>query len=416
MTASEQPLHWVVNPNADRHSGTDSLDVILPEGAAQAARRFHRGISGFRFSPLKGLSALAEMLGLGGLSTKDEAMRLSLSSFKVLGGSFAIYKVLQQKLGLETRELTFDELISDEIRERIGPITFATATDGNHGRGVAWAANKLRQPCVIYVHSKTSRARVEAIESHGARVEIIDGTYDDAVRQITADADSNGWQVVSDTSWDGYEEIPIWIMQGYTTLFSEAQEQLAAQGVVKPTHLFIQAGVGALAASGVAFYHRIFGTEAPITVIVEPAQAACLLQSARAGDGQPRHFAGDLNTIMAGLACGDPSPIAWRLLWDRANAFVSVPDYVAAKGMRVYGVPLEGDPPVISGESGAVTLGAVMFIMEAPEGRELRQALDLGPESHVLLVNSEGNTDPDYFRQVVWEGGNAVPDSYRYRR
>ncbi|MCP4202981.1 MAG: diaminopropionate ammonia-lyase [bacterium] len=386
----------------------------MPDGALEAAREFHRQIPGFRYSPLKGLSGLAGMLGLGGLWVKDEAERLSLSSFKVLGGSFAIYKFLARRLARETGDLTFAELTSAESRERLGEITFATATDGNHGRGVAWAASKLGQRSVVYVHSKTSRARIKAIENHGARVEIVDGTYDDAVRKIDRDAKRNGWQVISDTSWEGYEEIPIWIMQGYTTLFSEAQEQMAAQGLVRPSHVFIQAGVGALAASCVGFYHRVLGGDAPTCVVVEPSQAACLLKSARVGDGRAHHFPGDLDTIMAGLACGDPSPIAWDLLWDRADVFAAVPDYVAAKGMRVFGVPLDGDPAVISGESGAVTLGALMFAMEAPEGAALKRHLGLGADSQVLLVNSEGNTDPDYFRRVVWEGVNAVPEEHRY--
>jgi diaminopropionate ammonia-lyase len=412
----EKPLDWVANPNPSRGASTASLDAILPAAALRTSRDFHRQIPGYRYSPLKGLSQLAAMLGLGGLWVKDEAERLSLSSFKVLGGSFAIYKFLKKRLGLEGQELTFAELISPATKERLGDITFATATDGNHGRGVAWAATKLGQRSVVYVHSKTSEARVRAIESHGARVEVVDGTYDDAVRKVDRDARRNGWQVISDTSWERYEEIPTWIMRGYTTSFSEAQEQLAAQGLVRPSHVFIQAGVGALAASCVSFYHRLFGKDAPICVVVEPSRAACLLESARAGDGKPHNFAGDLDTIMAGLACGDPSPIAWDLLWDRADVFAAVPDYVAAKGMRVFGVPLGDDPVVISGESGAVTLGALMFAMESSQGAALKRHLDLGPASQVLLLNSEGNTDPEYFRRVVWEGVNAVPDEHRYRK
>ena len=413
--AVEKPLQWTVNRRAVDCDPTAVLDRIMPQGVIQEARGFHRQIPDFRSSPLKGLGNLAAMTGVGGIWVKDEAQRLDLNSFKVLGGSFAIYRFLRQRLGIEDRELTFAELTSGEVRERLGPITFATATDGNHGRGVAWAASTLKQKSVIYVHSKTSEARIRAIAGQGAEVKVIDGTYDDAVRQITLDAQENGWQVISDTSWEGYEEIPIWIMQGYTTLFSEAQEQLAAQGLVKPTHLFVQAGVGALAAAGIAFYHRLLGAEAPVCVVVEPTEAACLLLSARSGDGEPRHFPGELDTIMAGLACGDPSPVAWQLLWDCADAFVASPDYVAAKGMRVFGVPLDGDPPVISGESGAVTLGALMFLMESSEGAPLREELGLGPGSQVLLINSEGNTDPDYFRRVTWEGDNAVPEEFRFR-
>jgi len=412
---SEPPLDWLLNKHAASCAGSDSVAGLMPAGIAREARAFHRQIPDFKQSPLKGLTRLAGMLGLGGLWVKDEAVRLSLNSFKVLGGSFAIYRYLLQRLGVEGRSVSFAELTSSETKAKLGAITFAAATDGNHGRGVAWAASKLGQRSVIYVHEKTSPARINAIKCYGADVRIVKGTYDDAVRQAGADAEANGWQVISDTSWEGYEEIPTWIMQGYTTLYAEAQEQLTGQGITKPTHLFVQAGVGALAASGIAFYHALFGAEAPTCVVVEPSKAACLLASARQGDGWPQHFGGDLDTIMAGLACGDPSPVAWDLLWSCADAFVACPDYVAAKAMRVYSVPLEGDPIVISGESGAVTLGALMYIMEHEAGASLREQLGLTAESQVLLVNSEGNTDPEYFRRIVWEGADAVPEEYRHR-
>jgi len=240
----------------------------------------------------------------------------------------------------------------------------------------------------------------------------VDGNYDDAVRQVYQDAQRNGWEVVSDTSWEGYEDIPKWVMQGYTTMLSEAQEQLAAQGLSQPTHIFVQAGVGSLAAATIGFYHNLFG-ESIQTCVVEPTRAACLYRSALAEDGLPHMVEGDLNTIMAGLACGEPNPIAWKILRDRANYFAICPDYVAAMGMRIYGIPLRGDPPVISGESGAVTLGALMYIMQHASAREFREQLGLGFDSQVLLINSEGNTSPDDFRYVVWEGGIPVPEEYK---
>lgn len=410
----EKPLDWMVNERASGEQGTRSLDRILPVGPPDVARGFHNQIPGFRSSPLAGLSNLASMLGLGGIWVKDEALRLDLNSFKVLGGSYAIYRYLERKLGSATGKLTFDELTGSEVRDRLGSITFATATDGNHGRGVAWAAQVLGQRAVIYVHSKTTTARIRAIEDHGGEVKIIEGTYDDAVRRIEHDASKHGWQIISDTSWEGYEEIPTWIMQGYTTLFAEAEEQLAEAGAGGPTHVLVQGGVGALAAAAVGYYRRSRTDSSPVCIVVEPTKAACLLASARIGDGKPHTFAGELDTIMAGLACGEPSPLAWDLLWDHTDAFVAVPDYVAAKGMRVFGVPLDGDPTVISGESGAVTLGTLMFLMEAPEGKRLRDAVGFDAASQVLLVNTEGDTDPDYFRRVVWEGANAVPEKYRW--
>lgn len=411
---SVQPIEWVKNPRARTIATSEAVDNNFPRGIFEQTRSFHRQIPGYQISPLRNLSSLAAMIGVGGIWVKDESVRLSLNSFKVLGGSFAIYSFIKNQLGLEGKDLSFGQLISDETRAKLGDLTFATATDGNHGRGVAWAADKLNCRAVIYVHKDTSQARIDAIAGYGADVRVVDGTYDDAVRQASVDADANGWQVISDTSWEGYEDIPKWVMQGYTTMFSEAQEQLAGQGMVKPTHVFVQGGVGALAAATVGFYTSRFGQDRPTTVVVEPATAECLLESARIGDGQPHAVGGDLQTIMAGLACGEPSPIAWGVLWDCVDAFLASPDYVAAKGMRVYATPLAGDPFVVSGESGAVTLGALMFVAEYPQFAEIKDYLGLGPDSQVLLINSEGNTDPDEFRRVVWEGADSVPREYRW--
>ncbi|MPN48422.1 Diaminopropionate ammonia-lyase [bioreactor metagenome] len=183
-------------------------------------------------------------------------------------------------------------------------------------------------------------------------------------------------------------------------------------GLVKPTHLFIQAGVGALAASVIGFYHALFGQDAPKCIVVEPDEAPCIFESALADDGKPHSVTGALDTIMAGLACGDPSPIAWEILNKNADAFIKVPDYVAAKGMRIYATPLSGDPLIISGESGAVTLGAFASIMQYPELEDLRKALELDENSQVLFINTEGNTDPVHFRQIIWEGANPVPKEH----
>jgi diaminopropionate ammonia-lyase len=409
---SEQPIQWTKNRFKAPLKADTSIQGILPAELPRKIRGFHRQLPGYRMSPLKGLSNLAVKLGLGGIWVKDESARLDLRSFKVLGGSYAIYKLLQKRLGVEGQELTFADLTGGPLREKLGDITFAAATDGNHGRGVAWSAAQMGFRSVIYVHKLTSQGRIQAIENSGARVVVVDGNYDDAVRQVYQDAQRNGWEVVSDTSWEGYEDIPKWVMQGYTTMLSEAQEQLAAQGLSQPTHIFVQAGVGSLAAATIGFYHNLFGDSIQ-TCVVEPTKAACLYRSALAEDGLPHVVEGDLDTIMAGLACGEPNPIAWEILKDRADYFAICPDYVAAMGMRVYGVPLRGDSPVISGESGAVTLGALMYIMQHAGAREFREQLGLGFDSQVLLINSEGNTSPDDFRYVVWEGGIPVPEEYK---
>ena len=410
---SEKPIQWTKNKFKIPFQADIQLETMLPDGLPRKIRGFHRQLPGYRMSPLKGLSNLAAKLGLGGIWVKDESARLDLRSFKVLGGSYAIYKLIQKRLGLEDQELTFADLTDGSTKEKLGDITFAAATDGNHGRGVAWSAAQMGFKSVIYVHKLTSQGRIRAIEKSGARVVVVNGNYDDAVRQVYADAQQNGWEVVSDTSWEGYEDIPKWVMQGYTTMFSEAQEQLAGQGLSKPTHVFIQAGVGSLAAATIGFYTNLFGEDNIRTCVIEPTKAACLYRSALADDGRPHTVEGDLDTIMAGLACGEPNPIAWDILKDRADYFAICPDFVAAMGMRVYGVPLRGDPHVISGESGAVTLGALMYIMQHSTGRDFCEELGLGHNSQVLLINSEGNTSPDDFRYVVWEGGIPVPEEHR---
>ena len=414
MSTYERPIEWVANSRAADIATSAAVKNVFPDGVFERARRFHRQIPGYRPSPLRNLSNLAAMLSIGGVWVKDESQRLNLNSFKVLGGSFAIYQFIRSQLGLDGEDLTYDELVSEATRAKIGDITFATATDGNHGRGVAWGASKLHCNAVIYVHKDTSIARIRAIEAYGAEVRVVNGNYDDAVHQASIDAEANGWQVISDTSWEGYTDIPSWVMQGYTTMLTEAQEQLAGTGIVKPTHVFVQAGVGALAAATAGFYSSRFGADRPKVVVVEPSEAQCLFHSASIGDGRPHDVTGDLQTIMAGLACGEPSPIAWDVLWDTVDAFVASPDYVAAKGMRVYGVPLHGDPFIVSGESGAVTLGALMFIADYAEFADLKDYLGLDQDSQVLLLNSEGNTDPEYFRRVVWEGANSVPEPYRW--
>ena len=410
-----KPIRWVANGRPRAIEESPAVNRLFPEGIFQQVSNFHRQIPGYKFSSLKSLPNLASMIGVGGIWVKDEANRLDLNSFKILGGYFAVYRVIRDRLGLDDdQELTYAQLMSDDVKALIGDLTFAAATDGNHGRGVALAASQLGCRAIIYVHKGTSQARINSIEEKGAEVRVIDGTYDDAVRRLAIDAHKNDWQVISDTSWEGYEDIPTWVMQGYTTMVAEAQVQLAAQGIIKPTHIFIQGGVGALAAAVIGFYRQRFGDDQPVTVIVEPDAAACLLESAEFGDGQPHATEGDLQTIMAGLVCRKPSPLAWDVLWDCADAFVACPDYVAAKGMRVYAVPLKGDPFLISGESGAVTLGALMFIAEYPEFAPLKDQLRLGPNSQVLLINTEGNTDPEYFRRIVWEGIEPVPEKYRW--
>ncbi len=381
-----------------------SLD-FLSSDEINKVRNFHKSFPEYSVTPLVNLENLSKRLGVGGIYLKDESYRFGLNAFKVLGGSFAMAKYLAQRLDMDIKDLPYERLISDEIREKLGDITFVTATDGNHGRGVAWTANRLKQKSVVYMPKGSSLTRLENIRKEGADASITDMNYDDAVRLAAKYADEHNGVVVQDTAWEGYEEIPAWIMQGYGTMGLEALEQLRNDYKVnRPTHIFLQAGVGSLAGGIQGFFASVFGEDCPTTVVVEAQEAACYYESAIANDGKPRAVGGDMPTIMAGLACGEVNITGFEVLKNHSKVFVSAPNYVAANGMRVLGNPMPGDDKVISGESGAVTLGLVYELMTNPEYKDLKEAIGLDENSRVLLFSTEGDTDPDKYREIVWEG------------
>lgn len=239
-------------------------------------------------------------------------------------------------------------------------------------------------------------------EELGADASITGFNYDDTVRLATEMQDRNGWVLVQDTAWDGYEEIPGWIMEGYTTMAAEITEQLHGE---KPTHVFLQAGVGAMSGALSAYFASLYGEEErPVITIVEPDRADCIFRTAEANDGKLHNVTGDMDSIMAGLCCGEPCTIGWEILKDHADHFISMPDPVAAEGMRILGNPLPGDPRVISGESGAATLGLVAEVLRNPDRKELKEALGLDRESRILCISTEGDTDHENYRRIVWDG------------
>lgn len=379
-----------------------SLD-FLNEDIAKRTIKYHSSFDQYSETPLVELKELAKHLGLKNIFVKDESYRFGLNAFKVLGGSFAIGQYIANKLGKSIDELPYRTLISDEIKEQLGEITFITATDGNHGRGVAWTANQLKQKAIVYMPKGSSQQRVEAIRALGAKCEILDKNYDDCVRYANEEAEKYGYVMVQDTSWDGYEDIPTWIMQGYTTMAYEAYLKMEEQNV-RPTHIFLQAGVGSLASAVTGFFSSVYSDNKPIITIVEPDKAACLYKTAKANDGKLHPVKGDMNTIMAGLACGEPVTVGWPVLNAYAENFLSVPDEVAAHGMRVLGNPLKGDERIISGESGAVTMGVVSQVMTLEELEDIKEALKLDENSVVLCFSTEGDTDFEHYRDVVWNG------------
>lgn len=384
---------------------TDKASVeFLGEEEIKKARNFHQSFPQFTKTPLVNLDNLAKHLGVAGVYVKDESYRFGLNAFKVLGGSFSMGKYLAKGLGKDISELSYEKLTSEEARKKLGDITFITATDGNHGRGVAWTATQLNQKSIVYMPKGSSLTRLENIRKEGAKASITEFNYDDAVRLAASQAKENGWVMVQDTAWEGYEEIPTWIMQGYGTMASEALEQLRELNVEKPTHIFVQAGVGSLAGAVQGYFASVFKDECPITVIVEADEADCLYRSAVAGDGKPRAVTGDMPTIMAGLACGEANTIGWEVLKSYSSTFVSCPDWVSANGMRMLGNPIKEDEKIISGESGSVTLGLLNAIMTNDDMKELREQLKLDENSRVLLFSTEGDTDPDKYRKIVWNG------------
>ncbi|SDN26786.1 diaminopropionate ammonia-lyase [Actinomyces ruminicola] len=349
------------------------------------------------------LDHLAAHLGVSSPYVKDESSRFGLNAFKVLGGSYAMGRVLAQRLGQELSELPYPVLTSSDTREALGTLTFVTATDGNHGRGVSWTANRLGHKSVVYMPRGSARERLENIRALGAEACITDLVYDDAVRLAAAHAQERGWILVQDTSWPGYEQIPGWIMEGYTTMGAEIMEQL---GGVRPTHVFLQAGVGSMAGAMAAFLADCYGLERPLIAIVEPDGADCLYRTAAADDGR-LHAVKEPQTIMAGLCCGEPCGIGWEILRQHADAFLAVPDEVAATGMRILGNPLTGDRPIISGESGAASRGTVTELLRRDCYADLRRDLRLGADARVLCISTEGDTDRDNYRRVVWDGRYA---------
>ena len=400
-------LKWVHNTKSRDVNYTKEKLVGFEEKEMKEVYDFHKSLPGYKATPLVELDDLAKYYGVQKLWLKDESKRFGLNAFKVLGGSYAIGKYLSQKLGRDMSELPFNVLISDEVKKQLGDVTFVTATDGNHGRGVAWVANKLRQKSVVYMPKGSAKMRFDAIAREGADVSITDLNYDDAVRLANKGAEEHGWIMVQDTAWDGYEEIPLWIMQGYSTIINEIVEQLEAAKEEKPTHVFLQAGVGSFAGAVQGYLAHLYGDDRPITIICEPHGANCIYKSMEANDGKPHNVTGDLTTIMAGLACGEPNTISWKILRDNADFSVSCDDSIAARGMRVLSSPLGNDQRVISGESGAVGLGLFTVLSEKKEEyAELMKALKIDENSRILCISTEGDTDLEGYKNVVWNGSH----------
>ena len=398
------PLKSIRNRQAPRAMAyaTPERLAILSNAALDAAMREISSWPGYAPTRLVALPGLAHAAGVGNLLYKDEGSRFGLGSFKALGGAYAVMRLLQRRLTQALGHMpAAAALFRGEYAGQAAQFTVACATDGNHGRSVAWGAQKAGCGCVIYVHEGVAQGRRDAIAAFGARVEEVKGTYDDAVGQAAKDAADHGWEVVSDTSYSGYTDIPRDVMQGYGVIMREAAAQWPDGRL--PTHVFLQGGVGGFAASQCAALWESFGDQAPKMIVVEPDKAACLQLSAEAG--KPVIAEGALDTIMAGLACGEVSLIAWDILAAAVDAFLTVSDAAAAATMRLLARSPYGDPSIVAGESAVAGLSGFLLAMQ---DAELRSALKLSPESIVMVVGTEGATDLALYEQIVGIPAAAV--------
>ena len=390
------------NPRAavDDAPYPDAAATILNDAGLTAAWREIRQWPGYAVTPLVRLPAFATRLGVAEILYKDESGRFGLKSFKALGGAYAVYRHMAKTIAA-ARDGTLvaaRELFAGAYRDLAKAITVTCATDGNHGRSVAWGAERFGCRCVIFVHERVSVARREAIARYGAEVIVVPGNYDDSVRHAAAEAQKNGWTVISDTTYEGYRDIPIDVMHGYGVLAREVVAQIAqvAKDAPPPTHVIVQAGVGGLAAAVCAAFWIAWGARRPRLVVVEPSAAACYFESGRAG--KPVAVSGELDTVMAGLACGEVSPLAWQIVDAGANAYAAVDDRFALDAMRALAKPQGDDPAVVAGETG----GCGLALLLAADGHaKIREALELDGDSHVLLLGTEGDTDPALYRHIV---------------
>lgn len=381
-----------------RRRGGAASRVLTAAGFAAAVDEIAQW-EGYAPTPLFGLDALAGALGVAKLLYKDEGPRFGLGSFKALGGAYAALLVLRREISAALgRTVPPAEIREGRHAALASRITLVTATDGNHGRSLAWGCRRFGAGCRIYIHAGVSEARAGAMRALGAEVVRIDGNYDDSVRLSREEAEANGWFAVSDTSWPGYVEIPRDVMAGYGVMVKEVCDVLDRP----PTHAFLQAGVGGLAAALAAGLRQHWGADAPRIAVVEPELAACLFESARAGGRTDIRI--EEETLMAGLSCGEPSGLAWEVLAEEASDFLTVPESVVGPAMRLLARPLGRDPKIEAGESAVAGLAAL--IAGARNGH-WRSALGLDANSRVLLIGSEGPTDPEAYAAIMAAGNGS---------
>ncbi|MGI9520933.1 MAG: diaminopropionate ammonia-lyase [Hyphomicrobiaceae bacterium] len=384
------------NPNASRVDYGPVQERVLSAEGLNTARAVIGAWPGYKPTPLIALHGLARAAGITRLYYKDEAHRFGLKSFKPLGGAFAVARMLMRELPEHTNqvEITIDDLLSGRFGKEISGFTVTAATDGNHGRSVAWGARMFGCRCVIFINEAVSKGRERAIASYGAEVRRNPGSYDDAVRKAQSTAEEENWFVIPDTSEDSFAQAPRDVTQGYAVMAAEAIEQLPFEDT--PTHIFLQAGVGGMAAATCAQFWQAFGKDRPKTILVEPANAACWLASLK--NGRPTVIDGDLDSLMGGLACGEVSGVAWEILSTGADATMAIKDEAAADCMRLLAEATHGDAVIVAGESGVAGLAGFLV---AAGNDNIREKFKLDENSRVVVFGTEGATDPDTYADIT---------------
>jgi len=399
---------FLANPRADRRPYDDELQTILSVAAGRESRQRLSCWNRLAAQPTPAwmMPNLAASLDVASITVKDESRRSSLGSFKALGAPNALILLLMRRW--PERSWTAVELFAGQHADALRDVVVITATDGNHGSALAAAAQSVGCRCVIVLHAHVSLERERSIAELGAEVVRIQGNYDQSVNEAARLARANGWEVVSDTSYEGYEEVPRDVMQGYGVIAEELLESTPGRGDCPYTHVILQGGVGGLAAGIVSHFWQRYGAQRPHFVVVEPEQAECLFQSAR--QGRPARATGSIDSVMAGLACGETSPLAWRFLQPAVDVFMTVSDAQAVAAMRVLAEGRFGDIPIVAGESGAAGLAALQALMQVPEWR---RAAALDGRSRVLLINTEGATAPSVYAELVGRGHETVLQAQR---
>lgn len=393
------------NPRASRRSYPIELQAVMSVDAAHESRDWLSNWEHLSKSatPLWGLPGVAESLNVAQFWVKDESTRSPLASFKALGAPIALLRLIMRLMPQASFEP--QGLITGRYQNRLRDFTVISATDGNHGRALAAAAKSVGCKCVIVLHANVSIEREAAIAAYGAQIIRIEGNYDESVEHAAKVAEANEWPVVSDTSYEGYEIVPRDVMQGYGTIAAELIEQTTgtAQAPCPFTHVFLQGGVGGLAAGIASYFWETYQEQRPTFVMVEPQQADCLFQSAVRG--QPAKATGSVDSVMAGLACGETSPLAWKFLESSIDFFFTISDDDAVNAMRLLARGNTTDIPIVSGESGVAGLAALQILAA---DSEIAQRLGIDPESRILIINTEGATAPSVYESLVGESEEAV--------